>query len=89
MTNQVYFITTNILLMNSKILKILSVVSKTSKNLLHEQWKTKKEIVYKNARKLHSKLLSIYSNDYNNTTIEEKEKMGAKFTPNNLVIERF
>ena len=45
--------------------------------------------MYKNARKLHSKLLSIYSNDYNNTTIEEKEKMGAKFTPNNLVIERF
>ena len=49
--------------------------------------KAKKDIVYKKARKLYSKLPSIYFNDYNNTTNEQKEKMGEKYSPNNLLIK--
>ena len=51
--------------------------------------KTKKDIVYKNSRKLYSKLLRIYCNDYNNTTNKGKEKVGEKHSPNNLLIEGF
>ena len=40
-------------------------------------------------RKLYSKPLSICFNDYSNTTNEEKEKMGEKFSPNNLLMEGF
>ena len=51
--------------------------------------KTKKEIMYKNATKLYDKLLSIYFNDYNNTTNEENKKRGEKYSPDNLLIEGF
>ena len=45
--------------------------------------------MYKNITKLYSKLLSIYFNNYNNTTNKEKEKMGEIYSPNNLLIEGF
>ena len=38
--------------------------------------KAKKKIVYNNTKNLYSILLSIYYNDYNYITDEEKEKMG-------------
>ena len=47
-------------------------------NLWTVKTKTKKKIVYKNARKLYDKLLSICFNDYNNTANGEKEKMDEK-----------
>ena len=40
----------------------------------------KKGTVYNNAKKLYSKLLSIYYDDYNDVTDEEKEKIDKKFT---------
>ena len=46
--------------------------------------KERKKIVYNNAIKLYNKLVSIYFNDYDNTTNEEKERMGEKYNPNNL-----
>ena len=49
--------------------------------------KKNKKIVYNNARKLYSKLLSIYYNDYNDVTDEEKEGMGKKYDPINLLIK--
>ena len=42
--------------------------------------KVKKETVYSNAKKLYSKLLSIYYDDYNDITDEEKEKIDKTFT---------
>ena len=45
--------------------------------------------MYKNATKLYDKLLSIYFNDYNNTTNEENKKRGEKYSPDNLLIEGF
>ena len=45
--------------------------------------------MYKNIRKLYSKLLSIYFHNYNNTTNKEKEKMGEIYSPNNLLNEGF
>ena len=51
--------------------------------------KTKKKIVYNNVIKLYNILLSIYFNDYNNTTNEEKEKMSEKYNPNNLLIKGY
>ena len=87
--NQVDSITTNILLVNSRMLKNIGKIHLQQDNILRPfyQWlkeskkftprtvktKMKKDIVYKNARKLYSKLLSIYFNDYNNTTNEEKK----------------
>ena len=49
--------------------------------------KTKKRTVYNNAKKLFNKLLSIYYNDYNVVTDEEKEKMGEKYNPKNLLLK--
>ena len=49
--------------------------------------KAKKQTVYKNARKLYGKLTNIYYNDSNNTTNEEKENVGEKYSPKNLLIE--
>ena len=46
----------------------------------------KKKIVYNNAKKLYSILLSTYYNDYNEITDEEIENMGKKYSPNNLFI---
>ena len=46
----------------------------------------KKKIVYNNAKKLYSILLSTYYNDYNEITDEETENMGKKYSPNNLFI---
>ena len=48
--------------------------------------KAKKEIVYNNAKRLYSILLSIYNNNYNDITDEEKERVGKKYDPKNLVI---
>ena len=39
------------------------------------------------AKKLYSILLSIYYNDYNDITDEEKEKVGKRYNPNNLLIK--
>ena len=49
--------------------------------------KAKKKIVYNNAKKLYIILISIYYNDYNDITDEEKKKMGEKYNPNNLLIK--
>ena len=49
--------------------------------------KVKKKTVYNNAKKLYSKLLSIYYADYNDITDEEKEKMGEKYNPKNLLLK--
>ena len=49
--------------------------------------KAKKKTVYNNAKKLYSKLLSIYYDDYNDITDEEKEKMGEKYNPKNLLLK--
>ena len=46
----------------------------------------KKKIVYNNAKKLYSILLSTYYNDDNEITDEEIENMGKKYSPNNLFI---
>ena len=43
--------------------------------------------MYNNARKLYSKLVNIYYNDYNDITDEEKERMGKKYVPKNLFIK--
>ena len=51
--------------------------------------KTKNKFVYNNAAKLLNILLSIYFNDYNNTTNEEKEKMGEIYHPDNLFIKGY
>ena len=47
--------------------------------------------MYTNAKKLYLILLSIYYNDYNDTTEKEKERMDKKYDPKNLLIngERF
>ena len=37
--------------------------------------------------KLYSKLLSIYYDDYNEIADEEKEKMGEKYNPKNLLLK--
>ena len=39
------------------------------------------------AKNLYSILLSIYYNDYNDITDEEKEKVGKRYNPNNLLIK--
>ena len=49
--------------------------------------KEKKKIVCYNAIKLYNKLLSIYYDNYNDITDEEKEKMGEKYNPKNLLIK--
>ena len=46
--------------------------------------KAKKRTVYNNAKKLHIKLLSIYYDDYNYSTDEEKERMCEKYNPKSL-----
>ena len=43
--------------------------------------------MYKNARELYSKLISIYYDDYNDITDEEKKRMSKKCDPKNLVIK--
>ena len=43
--------------------------------------------MYKNARELYSKLISIYYDDYNDITDEEKKRMSKKYDPKNLVIK--
>ena len=47
----------------------------------------KKRTVYNNAKTLYSKLLCIYCDGYNDITDEEKEKMGEKYNPKNLLIK--
>ena len=49
--------------------------------------KKNKKIVYNNARKLCSKLLSIYYNDCNDIADEEKERMSKKYDSKNLLIK--
>ena len=49
--------------------------------------KKNKKIVYKNARELYSKLISISYNDYNDITDEEKKRMGKKYNLKNLLIK--
>ena len=56
------------------------------KNQLNE---FKKFIVYNTAKNLYKKLLNIYYNDYNNITDKEKEEMGEKYDPRNLLIKGF
>ena len=41
--------------------------------------------MYKNARKLYSKLLGIYYNDYNDIT--DEERISKKYYPKNLLIK--
>ena len=48
--------------------------------------KSKKKTVYSNAKKLYSKLLRIYYDDYNDISDEEKEKMGEKYNLKNLLL---
>ena len=43
--------------------------------------------MYKNARELYSKLISIFYNDYNDITDEEKKRMSKECDPKNLVIK--
>ena len=49
--------------------------------------KKKNKIVYNNSRKLYSRLLNIYYNDYNDISEEGKEGMGKKCNPKNLLIK--
>ena len=49
--------------------------------------KAKKRTVYINGKKLYSKLLSIYYDDYNDIIDEEKEYMGEKYNPKNLLLK--
>ena len=49
--------------------------------------KSKKRIVYSNAEKWYSKQLSIYYDDFNSITDEEKEKIGEKYNPKNLLLK--
>ena len=49
--------------------------------------KAKKRSVYINGKKLYSKLLSIYYDDYNDIIDEEKEYMGEKYNPKNLLLK--
>ena len=48
----------------------------------------KKKIVHNNARRIYSTLLNIYYNDYKITPDEEKERMGTKYYPKNLLNRR-
>ena len=43
--------------------------------------------MYKSVKNLFNSLLSIYYNDYNNIPDEEKEKMGEKYNPSNLLVK--
>ena len=43
--------------------------------------------MYNDAKKLYSKLLSIYYDDYDNVTDEEKERMGEKYNSKNLLLK--
>ena len=49
--------------------------------------KAKKRTVYINGKKLYSKLLSIYYDDYNDIIDEEKEYMGEKYNSKNLLLK--
>ena len=51
--------------------------------------KEKKNTVNSNARNLFNKLLSIYYSDCINISDEEKEKMGKKYNPSNLLIKGY
>ena len=57
------------------------------KKFMFEKAKAKKKIVYYNAKKLYSKLLSIYYDDYSDITDEQKEKIGEKYNPKNLLLK--
>ena len=46
-----------------------------------------KRTVYNDAKKLYSKLLSIYYDYYDNVTDEEKEMMGEKYNFKNLLLK--
>ena len=49
--------------------------------------KAKKRIVYNNAKRLYNRLIISYYDDYNEIADEEKEKMGEKYYPNNLLFK--
>ena len=49
--------------------------------------KAKKRTVYIDGKKLYSKLLSIYYDDYNDIIDEEKEYMGEKYNSKNLLLK--
>ena len=49
--------------------------------------KAKKRTVYINGKKLYSKLLSVYYDDYNDIIDEEKEYMGEKYNSKNLLLK--
>ena len=49
--------------------------------------KAKNRTVYNNVRNIYYKLLSIYYDDYKDNTDEEKEKMGEKYDPKNLLLK--
>ena len=51
--------------------------------------KEKKKTVYNNAKNLFNKLLSIYYSDCLNIPDKEKEKMGKKYNPCNLLIKGY
>ena len=43
--------------------------------------------MYNNVKNIYFKLLSIYYDDYKDNTDEEKEKMGEKYDPKNLLLK--
>ena len=49
--------------------------------------KAKKRTVYINGKKLYSKLQSIYYDDYSGIIDKEKEYMGGKYNPKNLLLK--
>ena len=74
----------NIVLFKTIIDKIL----KTYYSKSESKNEKKKKIVYNNARRIYSTLLNIYYNDYKITPDEEKERMGTKYYPKNLLNRR-
>ena len=49
--------------------------------------KKKKKTVFKYARELYGKLITICYNDYNNITDKEKKLMGEIYKHKNLILE--
>ena len=67
--------------MIGRVYKICSSRSKKKKE--------KKKIVHHNAIKLFNKLLSNCFKDYNNNPDDEKEKIGEKYNPNNILTKAY
>ena len=57
--------------------------------LKKQKKKEKKKILHHNAIKLFNTLLSNCFKDYNNNPDEEKEKIGEKYNPNNILTKAY